>query len=106
MVIDIFSAFEVDAQAWEAAIETGELGDVGADYEAWGEGKGFSENRLRFWQEFLWSFWPMIVGVVVVFGIGFYWFMSRYFLRMLTKYGKGVVKRERKYRRYDLRHQH
>ena len=50
MAADIFGAFSLDAEEWEANIETGELGDVGAQYEDWGAKIGLSSTQLRFWQ--------------------------------------------------------
>ncbi len=103
MVLDIFGAFDVNPVQWEAGIETGNLGDVGTQYEMWGQQRGYSEEKLRFWQEFLWRSWPVLLALAAVFTGLFYWFVSRFYLSAAAHYGRRIVKRCRYYQMHDAR---
>ena len=54
IALKIFGAFHINPVAWEYNIEKGDLGDVGAEYEAWSKDKGFGKRTAVFWQDFLW----------------------------------------------------
>lgn len=100
---NIFSVFDVDAVQWEANIEEGELGDVGAQYEHWSQEQGFSGDSARFWQDFLWDYWPSLALWVLVLAALFYWFMAKFYVTTLVRYSKRVLKRQKAYQAWDTK---
>lgn len=93
LAADILGAYAFDPIAWEYAIEHEGLGDTGATYEAWGHSQGYSAERSRFFQEFLWRNWAFVLLLGLVGGGFMVWFVFRYYLRAVEVYHKGVVDR-------------
>lgn len=104
IIVDILGAYDPDPVAWEANIEKGELGDVGARYENWGADHGLSDQSLRFWQEYLWQHWLALLIIGFIVGTCFYWLFAKFYVRAAVKYGQGVLKRKRAYAEWDAHH--
>ncbi len=102
LLLDIMGAYQVDAEAWERAIEREDLGDVGAEYEAWSAKRGFGSTSARFWQDTLWGNWltllVLLAGCVAVFYVA----VSKLYIRASVEYQKGVTARSEEYVLRDL----
>jgi len=103
IAFNIFSVFDVDVVQWEANIEEGDLGDVGAQYEQWSQEQGFSSESARFWQDFLWEYWPSLTLWALVLAGLFYWFMGKFYVTTLVRYSEHVLKRQKAYQAWDMR---
>lgn len=103
IVVDIFGAFDPDPKVWEAAIETGELGDVGAQYEEWSQSQGYSYTTARFWQEFLWNHWLILLIGSAGLAVFVYWFVTRFYVSAVVAYHKGIQDRRERYLRKEAR---
>lgn len=104
MVADMLSQFDLDPVQWEYNIEHGELGDMGAKYEAWSRSRGFSESSARFWQEFLWMQWIALAAIGSFLAYTGGRFLLHFYGTALVKYAHGVLSRNKAYRRRDLMH--
>lgn len=93
-VIKIFSAFNIDPVVWERNIEIGIYGDIGEDYERWSENQNFSPKMARFWQEFLWNNWYILIALMLYFGASFYLSVLKISMGFFKHYKKGVVRRK------------
>ena len=92
-VIKIFSYFDIDRVIWEQNIEIGQFGDIGAEYEQWSNEEGFSPRTGRFWQEFLWNNWYILIPLILYFGFSFYVSVFKFSFGMLMHYKKRVSRR-------------
>lgn len=93
LAADILGAYAFDPVAWEHAIEQEDLGDTGVTYESWGASQGYSEERVRFFQEFLWRNWAFVLLGGLVGGVLVVGFTFRYYLKAVEAYHQGVVTR-------------
>lgn len=102
MVADMLSQFHLNPERWEYNIEHGDLGDMGAHYEAWSRRRGFSDSSARFWQEFLWVQWLglAVIGLTLLYYFGR--FLVHFYGTALVTYAHGVLKRNKAYTRRDL----
>lgn len=97
IALKIFGAFHVDPEVWEHKIEKRDLGDVGAEYEAWSKEQGFSKRTAIFWQYFLWYSWPfLIVYAIYIFALS-YCFIHKFCNALFARYKRKVLHRERAY---------
>lgn len=103
LVANVFSVFDPDPVQWEAN-RTDELPDVGDTFDAWRERQGFSQEETRRSREFLWTHWLLLAFITLVLGACYYWFLARFFMSSVARYGKGVLKRKKHYTSWDLRH--
>ena len=92
-VIKIFSVFDINPVVWEENMEIGTFGDIGEEYEQWSKGKGFSPETGRFWQEFLWNYWYVLIPCMLYFGFSFYFFVFKLSLVIFMPYKKSVSRR-------------
>lgn len=104
LIADVFSVFDPDPTVWESRMETGDLGDLGEQYEKWNEEQGFSQENARFWQEYLWENWLSLAAAILLLGGFFYWFIAKYYVKALTHYSKHVLKRQKEYLARDKQH--
>lgn len=102
LLLDIMGAYRVDAEAWEHAIEREELGDVGAEFEAWSADRGFGPTSARFWQETLWDNWLALLVLLVGCAAVFYVAVSKVYISASVEYQKGVAARSEQYGLRDL----
>ena len=105
IVVKIFSAFNIDPAVWEENIEIGVFGDIGAEYEQWSKAKGFSPEIGRFWQEFLWDYWYILIALLLYFGFTFYFSVFKLSLGIFMRYKKRVIRRSIFYYSVDLHRQ-
>jgi hypothetical protein len=97
IALTIFSAYHIDPEVWEYYIEKGDLGDVGADYEAWSKAHGFSKRRAIFLQYFLWYTWPFLIGYTLYDFALFYLFVNKFSGALFAYYKKKVFRRKTAY---------
>lgn len=102
IVVKIFSAFDINPVVWEENIEIGVFGDVGAEYEQWSKSKDFGPVTARFWQEFLWNNWYIVIAFSLYFGFTFYFSVLKISLGMFMHYKKRVIRRSLFYHSVDL----
>jgi hypothetical protein len=102
IVVKIFSAFNIDRVAWEENIEIGVFGDIGAEYEQWSKAKGFSPETGRFWQEFLWNYWYILIALLLYFAFTFYFSVFKLSLGIFMRYKKRTIRRGLFYHSVDL----
>lgn len=102
IVVKIFSAFNIDPVVWEENIEIGVFGDIGMEYEQWSKAKGFSPEIGRFWQEFLWNYWYVLIALLLYFGLTFYFSVFKLSLKMFMHYKKRLIRRSLFYHSVDL----
>ena len=93
-VIKIFSVLDVDPVVWEKNIEIGIFGDIGAEYERWSQNQNISPKMSRFWQEFLWNNWYILVALMLYFGSSFYLSVFKISMGFFKRYRKGVIRRK------------
>lgn len=93
-VIKIFSAFDVDSVVWEKNIEIGLYGDVGEEYERWSKEQNFNPQTARFWQEFLWNYWYILIALILYFGASFYLSVFKISMGFFKHFKKGVIRRK------------
>ena len=93
-VIKIFSVFNIDPVVWEDNIEIGIFGDIGAEYDRWSNKKGYSYETDRFFQEFLWDYWYILIALILYFGVSFYLSVFKFSLGMFKPYKMGVKRRK------------
>ena len=98
IALKIFGAYHIDPEVWEYNIEKGDLGDVGAEYEAWSKGHGFSKRTAIFWQYFLWYTWPFLIGYAFYAFILLYVFIKKFSSALFAYYKKKVLRRKVVYR--------
>ena len=101
IVVKIFSAFDIDPVSWEENIEIGVFGDIGAEYEQWSKSKDFSPVMARFWQEFLWNNWYILIALLLYFGFTFYFSVLKISFGMFMHYKKRVIRRSLFYHSVD-----
>jgi hypothetical protein len=94
IVVKIFSACDIDPVVWEDNIEIGILGDIGEEYEEWSRKKGFSPETSRFFQEFLWNYWYILIALILYFGFSFYLSVFKLSLYMFKRYKMRVRRRK------------
>jgi len=92
-VIKIFSVFDINPVVWEENMEIGTFGDIGEEYDEWSKGKGYSPETSRFWQEFLWNSWYILIPFMLYFGFSFYFFVFKLSLGIFMPYKKSVTRR-------------
>ena len=97
IALTIFSAYHIDPEVWEYNIEKGDLGDVGAEYEAWSKDHGFSKRTAIFWQYFLWYTWPFLIGYSLYAFALLYLFINKFSGALFAYYKKKVFRREAVY---------
>jgi len=97
IALKIFSAYHIDPEVWEYNIEKGNLGDVGAEYEAWSKGHGFSKRTAILWQYFLWYTWPFLIGYSLYAFALLYVFINKFSYALFAYYKKKVFRREAAY---------
>ena len=95
--LKIFGAFHIDPEVWEYNIEKGDLGDVGAEYEAWSKERGFSKRTAIFWQYYLWYCWPFLIAYAIYIFAAFYLFIHKFSNALFARYRRKVFHRERAY---------
>ena len=93
-VIKIFSVFDIDPVVWEDNIEIGIFGDVGEEYEEWSRKKDFSPETGRFFQEFLWNYWYILIALILYYGFSFYLSVFKLSLYMFKRYKMRVRRRK------------
>jgi hypothetical protein len=94
IALKIFSAYHIDPEVWEYNIEEDDLGDVGAEYEDWSEGYGFSKRTARFWQYFLWFTWPFLICYSLYAFALLYLFIIKFSGALFAYYKKKVLRRK------------
>ena len=92
-VIKIFRVFDINPVVWEENMEIGTFGDIGEEYDEWSKGKGYSPETSRFWQEFLWNYWYILIPFMLYFGFSFYFFVFKLSLGIFMPYKKSVTRR-------------
>jgi hypothetical protein len=92
-VIKIFSYFDSNPVVWEKNIEIGKFGDIGEEYEEWSKEQGFSPETGRFWQEFLWHNWYILIAIILYFGFSFYFSVFKFSLKMFMRYKMRLMRR-------------
>lgn len=97
IAVKIFGAYHLDPKVWEYNIEDGDLGDVGAEYEAWSKELGFSKQAAKFWQYFLWYTWPFLIGYALYSFTLFYLFINKFSRALFAYYKRKVFRREAAY---------
>ncbi len=101
MIADVASMFDADMAVWDERMETGKLGDVGVVYHNWRLSQGHSAASADFWRAFLRHYWPVLLGLTLLFAALQYWFWTRYYARVVEAYHGGVRRRHERYRRED-----
>jgi hypothetical protein len=97
IALKIFGGFHLNPIAWEYNIEKGDLGDVGAEYEAWSKKKGFGKRTAVFWQYFLWYAWPFLIAYALYIFIFFYILIHRLSNVLFADYKRKVFRRKTAY---------
>lgn len=97
IALKIFGAFHIDPEVWEYNIEEGDLGDVGAEYEAWSKEQDFGKRTAIFWQYFLWYSWPFLFAYLIYIFAAFYLFIHKFCSALFARYRRKVLHRERAY---------
>jgi hypothetical protein len=94
IALKIFGSYHLDPAVWEHNIEDGDVGDVGAEYEAWSKERGFSKRTAKLWQYFLWYTWPFLIGYALYSFALFYLFIDKFSRALWAYYKKKVFRRE------------
>jgi hypothetical protein len=97
IAVKIFGAYHLYPEMWEYNIEHGDLGDVGAEYEAWSKERGFSKQAAKFWQYFLWYTWPFLIGYALYSFALFYVFINKFSRALFAYYKRKVFRRKTAY---------
>jgi hypothetical protein len=97
IALEIFGEYHFDPAAWEYNIEDGDIGDVGVKYEAWSKERGYSKQTAKFWQYFLWYFWPFLIGYSLYSFAFFYLFIYKFTSGLFAYYKRKVFRREQAY---------
>jgi hypothetical protein len=97
IALKIFGAYHIDLEVWEYNIEKGNLGDVGAEYEAWSKRHGYGKRTAIFWQYFLWYTWPFLIGYALYSFALFYVFINKLSRALFAYYKRKVFRRKTAY---------
>ena len=99
---DVVSLFDVRFSNWDERMESGRFGDVGVTYGEWVRSRGYSDDAGYTMRKFLKNNWLALLVAAALAGAAVYWFAVRYYIAILRRYRKLLLRRRENYRKLDV----
>ena len=102
LATEVFDRFHPHPRQWEHGIEDARAGDLTQKHEEWYVAQGGSEETARFWQDVMWSTWPVLgLGAFVLVLLAFRLTGKAYGLA-LKEFHTKLLERQGNYVRHDV----